>query len=223
APDGTAVFFCPATQPGRGWLADFAAAAVRDRNEGAGVAVTAIDHVGLFQPFDHFDEASLFYRSVLGLTPDASLEVAAPDGLVRSRALHSDDAGLRIALNVSVLGRGTRADAAGGAQPIAFACDDVFAAAEAMRAGGVEPLPIPDNYYDDLAARTDLAPAVRERMRENGILYDRAGTGEFLHFYTPVLGNRLFFEAVQRTGGYTGYGAANASIRMAAHRAERAR
>ncbi|GAA4912310.1 sugar phosphate isomerase/epimerase and 4-hydroxyphenylpyruvate domain-containing protein [Streptomonospora salina] len=221
APDGTAVFFC-ADGRDREWLDDFSAAAVRDPHPGGDTAVTAIDHVGLFQPFDQFDEASLFYRSVLGLEPDASLEVAAPDGLVRSRAL-SSGGGLRIALNVSVLGRGSRADAAGGAQHIAFACDDVFAAAEAMRAAGVAPLTIPDNYYEDLAARTDLAPAVRERMRENGILYDRAGTGEFFHFYTPMLDNRLFFEAVQRTGGYTGYGAANAAIRMAAHRAERTR
>ncbi|RNL84207.1 bifunctional sugar phosphate isomerase/epimerase/4-hydroxyphenylpyruvate dioxygenase family protein [Halostreptopolyspora alba] len=223
APDGTAVFFCPGGHDGREWLNDFAAETARHRHEGTDTPLTSIDHVGLFQPFDHFDEASLFYRSVLGLTPDASLEVAAPDGLVRSRALASDDGGLRIALNVSVLGRGTQADAAGGAQHIAFACDDIFAVAEAMRADGLAPLAIPDNYYDDLAARTDLAPAVRERMRENGILYDRADTGEFFHFYTPMLDDRLFFEVVQRTGGYTGYGAANAAVRMAAHRAERDR
>ncbi|MUL41763.1 sugar phosphate isomerase/epimerase and 4-hydroxyphenylpyruvate domain-containing protein [Streptomonospora sp. PA3] len=223
APDGTAVFFCPGRQEGREWLADFSAEAVRDRHAGAGAGRAAIDHVGLFQPFDHFDEASLFYRSVLGLTPDASLEVAAPDGLVRSRALAAADGGLRIALNVSVLGRGTPSDAPGGAQHVAFSCDDVFAAAEAMRAAGVGPLPIPDNYYADLAARTDLAPAMRERMRANGILYDSAGAGEFFHFYTPMLDNRLFFEVVQRTGGYQGYGAANTPIRMAAHRAERTR
>ncbi|GAA1753143.1 bifunctional sugar phosphate isomerase/epimerase/4-hydroxyphenylpyruvate dioxygenase family protein [Streptomonospora arabica] len=226
APDGTAVFFCPGRREGREWLADFGAEAVRDRHAGGdGAPLSAIDHVGLFQPFDHFDEASLFYRSVLGLTPDESLEVAAPDGLVRSRALaDGGDGGLRIALNVSVLGRGAHSDAAGGAQHAAFACDDVFAAAEAMRAAGVAPLPIPDNYYDDLAARTDLAPAVRERMRANGILYDRsADGGEFFHFYTPMLDNRLFFEVVQRTGGYRGYGAANTAVRMAAHRAEQAR
>ncbi|GAA3756583.1 bifunctional sugar phosphate isomerase/epimerase/4-hydroxyphenylpyruvate dioxygenase family protein [Salinactinospora qingdaonensis] len=221
APDGTALFFCPApTDREETWLADFTAAPVHTPTHGGATPLTGIDHVGLFQPFDHFDEAALFYRSVLGLAPAESLELAAPDGLVRSRALTGPGGGPRIALSVSVLGRGAQADAAGGAQHIALACDDIFAAAQALREGGLAPLTIPDNYYADLAARTDLPPALRERMRADGVLYDRAGSGEFFHFYTPLLDSRLFFEVVQRTGGYDGYGAANTPVRMAAHRAE---
>jgi 4-hydroxyphenylpyruvate dioxygenase len=56
-------------------------------------------------------------------------------------------------------------------------------------------------------------------MRALGVLYDRDSGGELLHFYTPVVGERLFFEVVQRRGAYDGYGAANAPIRMAAQRA----
>jgi 4-hydroxyphenylpyruvate dioxygenase len=56
-------------------------------------------------------------------------------------------------------------------------------------------------------------------MRELGVLYDRDDRGELLHCYTPVVGGRLFFELVQRIGGYDGYGAANAPVRMAAQRA----
>jgi 4-hydroxyphenylpyruvate dioxygenase len=56
-------------------------------------------------------------------------------------------------------------------------------------------------------------------MREHGVLYDRTPDGEFLHFYTPIVGSRLFFEVVQRVGAYDGYGAANAPVRMAAQRA----
>ena len=33
-----------------------------------------------------------------------------------------------------------------------------------------------------------------------------------------MVGRRLFFEVVQRRGGYDGYGAANAPVRMAAQR-----
>ncbi|GAA3738852.1 4-hydroxyphenylpyruvate dioxygenase [Spinactinospora alkalitolerans] len=222
APDGTSVFFCPAgAVEGDSWLEDFSAPAAQGLRRGSATPLTGIDHVGLFQPFDHFDEASLFYRSVLGLEPAQNLELAAPDGLVRSRALTRPDAALRIALNASVLGRGFQADAAGGAQHIALGCGDVFAVAQAMGEGGVATLRISDNYYADLASRTDLSPAIRERMREHGILYDRAGDGEFFHFYTPMLDGRLFFEVVQRKGGYDGYGAANTPFRMAAQRAER--
>ncbi|WP_304450630.1 bifunctional sugar phosphate isomerase/epimerase/4-hydroxyphenylpyruvate dioxygenase family protein [Nocardiopsis sp. YSL2] len=223
APDGTSVFFCPQDpDDGQDWLSDFTVPVPGD-GDGARVALGGIDHVGLFQPFDHFDEASLFYRSVLGLEPDDGVELAAPDGMVRSRAMSRDGAGPRIALNASLLGRGPFEDVRGGPQHVAFGCGDVFAVARAMRAHGAEPLRIPDNYYADLACRTDLEPLVVERMREYGVLYDRAGDGEFWHFYTPMLDGRLFLEVVQRTGGYAGYGSANSPFRMAAQRVEASR
>jgi hypothetical protein len=46
-------------------------------------------------------------------------------------------------------------------------------------------------------------------------LYDRDARG-VLHFYTALLGPRLFIEVVQRLGGYAGYGAVNVPTRMAA-------
>jgi 4-hydroxyphenylpyruvate dioxygenase len=72
-------------------------------------------------------------------------------------------------------------------------------------------LPIPGNYYDDLAARWDVPAGLRELH----VLYDRDDHGEFLHFYTRTMG-RVFLEVVQRVGGYAGYGARNAPIRLAA-------
>ena len=48
------------------------------------------------------------------------------------------------------------------------------------------------------------------------MLYDRDDTGgEFRHFYTRTVG-AVFFELVQRDGGYDGYGAAGAPVRLAA-------
>ena len=59
-------------------------------------------------------------------------------------------------------------------------------------------------------------------LRENSILYDRDEDGEYLHFYTEMLGSRVFFAVVQRLGGYAGYGApSSAPVRMAAHRQRR--
>ena len=82
-------------------------------------------------------------------------------------------------------------------------------------------LDIPDNYYDDLDARVAPPPELLAAMRELEILYDRNDDGEFLHFYTAVLGGRVFLEVVQRIGGYAGYGEVNAPVRMAAHRRAR--
>jgi 4-hydroxyphenylpyruvate dioxygenase len=86
-----------------------------------------------------------------------------------------------------------------------------------MRDRGVPLLGVGDNYYDDLVLRTALDPREIERMRELGVLYDAdTSGGELLHFYTAMLGPTVFFELVERRGGYDGYGAANSPIRMAA-------
>ena len=101
---------------------------------------------------------------------------------------------------------------------MAFSCADIFAAARAVRALGTPVLPGPANYYEDLAARLDLDSGRVAALREHGVLYDRDERGgEFLHFYTVMLGRRLFFEVVQRTQGYDGYGAPGTPVRMAAH------
>ncbi|KAA9161417.1 sugar phosphate isomerase/epimerase and 4-hydroxyphenylpyruvate domain-containing protein [Amycolatopsis acidicola] len=210
APDGTAVFFC-----GEGWQQDFEPTG---RVDDGGAGLTRTDHVSLSQPFDNFDEAALFYRTVLGLRPELPTEFAAPFGLVRSRAVTNAARDVRISLNVSLLRRGEWAPGVPDPQHIAFATDDVFASASAMRENGAPLLKIPDNYYDDLDARLALSPELLASLREYSVLYDRDEDGEFLHFYTELLGSRVFFEVVQRVGGYLGYGGVNAPVRMAAHR-----
>jgi 4-hydroxyphenylpyruvate dioxygenase len=216
APDGTAVFFCPTggDDPGN-WVGDFLP--VRARREAPPAAFTRIDHVGLSQPFGYFDEAALFYRAALGLRALDGQELAGPDGLLRSRALGGSSGELRIALEVPLMGGAAAHSPA--LHHVAFACEDVFAAARTARALGAPVLAIPGNYYDDLAARFDLGSDLLATMREHGVLYDRDEVGgELFHFYTETVGSSLFFEVVQRVGGYGGLGAVNAPVRMAAQR-----
>jgi 4-hydroxyphenylpyruvate dioxygenase len=212
APDGTSVFFCGADA---GWLDDFLALADEPANGERPVPIDRIDHITLAQPFEAFDEAALFYRSVLDLVPGASAELAAPGGLVRSRALASEDGRVRIALNVPALAGTQKGQAE--LQHVAFGCADALAAAQAMRARGAPILEIPGNYYDDLAARFDLDPDLLDALRDLGVLYDRSDGGELLHFYSALEG-RMFFEVLERRGAYDGYGAVNSPVRMAAQR-----
>ena len=62
--------------------------------------VTSVDHVNLAQPWQHYDEAMLFYSSVARPVDPASTEVAGPRGLVRSQVMRTDDGVVRIPLNV---------------------------------------------------------------------------------------------------------------------------
>jgi 4-hydroxyphenylpyruvate dioxygenase len=212
APDGTSVFFCGADAS---WLDDFLAI---EPEPGDGVPIDRIDHITLAHPLEAFDEAALFYRSVLDLRPGPSTELAAPGGLVRSRALASADGRVRIVLNVPALAGTQRGQAE--LQHVAFACGDALAAARAMRDRGAPILPIPDNYYADLEARYELE--FLDELREHDVLYDRTDDGELLHFYSALEG-RLFFEVLERRGGYDGYGAVNSPVRMAAQRTMRRR
>lgn len=101
-----------------------------------------------------------------------------------------------------------------GVQQIALAVTDLLATARALKALGAPLLPVPANYYDDLAAKYDIAPALLAAMRELGILYDReASGGELLQLYTAPLDDRFHFELLERRGGY---GAPDAPLRLAA-------
>jgi 4-hydroxyphenylpyruvate dioxygenase len=72
-----------------------------------------------------------------------------------------------------------------------------------------------ENYYDDLEAKMDHAPARLAALRAHNILYNRDGEGEYLQVYTQTFEQRCFFEIVERRH-YAGYGAANAPVRLAA-------
>lgn len=218
APDGTAVCCCrTGADDTTSWLLDFE----RIPGPATGIGLTGTDHVALAQPFDCFDEATLFHRAVLGLEPADDVEYAAPFGLMRSRSMHNPDASVRIILTGTLLRRGEWAPAVPDPQHIAFGTTDIFGAAKAMRANGAPLLSIPDNYFEDLDARLALDPELLATMRELGVLYDRDEHGEFFHLYTELTGSRVFFEVVQRIGGYAGHGAVNAPVRMAAHRRTR--
>jgi len=157
---------------------------------------------------------------VFGMQPESVQEIADPYGLVRSRAMVSANQRVRIPLNVSessrtATGRFVTAYAGSGVHHIAFRSGRLARMVEAIDRSQAAMLHVPDNYYDDLAARLALDEALLAALQRLGLLYDRDAHGEFLHTYTEPFHERFFFELVQRTG-YLGYGAANASVRMAA-------
>jgi 4-hydroxyphenylpyruvate dioxygenase len=196
---------------------------VPDAEEGAGegLGLTAVDHVAQVVPQTELASWILYYRAVLGLEPEARADLADPRGLIVSRALANPERTLRLPLNASqaqasAAGRFMERTAGAGAQHIAFACRDALAAAARLPAG--LRLPVPDNYYEDLAARFGLPDETVERLRAHAVLYDRIGEGEFLHVFTRPI-NGVFFEILERRGGYDRYGEANAPVRLAAQAA----
>ena len=133
------------------------------------------------------------------------------------------DSSLRLTLNGSEARRTSAhrfvADGAGATvQHLAFAVNDAVEMAEHLCQNGFSILPQTENYYADLAARFDLPNDFTTTLKALHILYDEDETGGFLHFYSTVFGNGLFFEFVERRNGYDGFGAPNAPFRLAAQR-----
>jgi 4-hydroxyphenylpyruvate dioxygenase len=215
---GSLVYFTDdKTDLGRHWDIDFDAPA---SSGGDGAGLTAFDHVAQSMHYEEMLTWLLFYTSLIDVRKTPVQDVLDPGGVVRSQVVEAGDGALRLVLNASqsqhTLASRFLNDLFGsGVQHIAFATDDIFATVERLRAAGVELLPIPENYYDDLDARIDLTPEALERLRANNVLYDRHGAGEYFQAYTKDFDGGFFFEIVQRRG-YAGFGAANAPIRLAA-------
>jgi 4-hydroxyphenylpyruvate dioxygenase len=206
------------TDLGRHWEVDFDVPP--QGGDGTGAGLTTVDHVSQSMHYEEMLTWLLFYTSLIDARKTPVQDVLDPGGIVHSQVVETDDGALRLVLNASqsqhTLSSRFLSDLFGsGVQHIAFATDDIFATVERLRAGGVDLLPIPENYYDDLEARIDLPADLLERLRANNVLYDRQGTAEYFQVYTKTFDGGFFFEIVQRRA-YAGFGAANAPIRLAA-------
>jgi 4-hydroxyphenylpyruvate dioxygenase len=205
---------------GKNWDTDFETLT----SDAGGDRLAVVDHISQSMPYDEMLSWLLFYTGILDLERLPQMEIADPVGLVQSQALINASQSLRVVLNGSsatrtLSNRFISEFFGSGVQHIAFSCDDIFAAVAEMRARGTSFLKIPENYYADIEAKYGLDAATMALLRDNQVLYDREGDGEFFQIYTHAFDERFFFEVVERRN-YQGFGAANAGIRLAAQTRE---
>jgi 4-hydroxyphenylpyruvate dioxygenase len=213
---GSLVYFLDEAGPlARVWDIEFADTG--EREEGAGL--TRVDHIAQSMHYEEMLSWVLFYTSLLELEKIAPQDVPDPHGLVRSQVIEAVDGSLRLVLNASQSQRTQSARFlseffGSGVQHLALATDDVMRTVSRLRRNRIPLLEIPENYYDDLEAKTGLPAERIAELKANNVLYDRDGEGEYLQIYLQPFGH-FFFEIVQRRA-YRGYGAANAPVRLAA-------
>jgi 4-hydroxyphenylpyruvate dioxygenase len=222
APDGSLIYFVPSSQGSKRLfeidflLEDEAAAAAGSAD------LLAVDHIAQGLSQLRQDAWVLFYRAILGAEPGESIDLVDPYGLISTRGVATPDRKLRFVLNVSEsdsthTARTMSQLAGASVHHISFTCADIFATVRRMRDSGVGFIPISPNYYLDLPTRFPLDDDFVARLQELGILYDRTEDGEYFHVFTKVFAERFFFEIVQRTDRYDGYGTPNAPARMMSH------
>lgn len=180
-----------------------------------------IDHVAQTMRYQEMQSWLTYYLSTFQMEKADIVDVIDPSGLIQSQALSSPEGEVRLNLN----GAGERQTFAGaflekgfgaGVQHIAFSSDDIFETSHQLEAAGFARLKIPANYYDDLGVRFDLEDELLEALRGGNILYDRDDRSEYFQIYSTAFWGGFFFEIVERRGGYGGYGARNAPIRLSA-------
>ena len=215
---GSLLYFLEAGSEERVWLHEFVTEASADRTHDAGLL--RVDYVAQTMQYEEMLSWLLYYLSLLDVSKTPQIEIADPLGLVYSQAVESPDRALRITLNSSAAAqtlssRFLQGFMGAGVQHIALATEDIFATAQRLRENGLETLPIPANYYEDLEARFGLEAALLEQLARWGILYDRDAEGEAFQLYSRAFAKRFFFEIIERRS-YNAYGVANAAIRLAA-------
>lgn len=214
---GSLIYFLdPSSKLGKVWDVEFEPVAGSGRNIDAGL--TVVDHISQSMHYEDMLSWLLFYTSLLDVRKTPQVDITDPGGIVRSQVVETQDGALRIALNASQSQR-TQSSRflheyfGSGVQHIAFATNDAVATAASLKANGIETLSIPENYYDDLAARVDIDAARLKVLKANNILYDKDDDGEYLQLYTKSFQDLFFVEIVERRG-YKGFGAVNAPIRL---------
>ena len=203
----------------RVWSDEFVAV----ETDARGAGLSHVDHFDQTMSYEDMLSWTLFYTSLFDMDKSPILDVIDPNGLIRAQDVTSRTGGFRVTLNATETHRTVAgsflADSFGASvHQIALATEDIFATSDALIGLGFDPLPIPENYYDDLAARFDLPAGLLDRLRAANVLYDRQGSGDFFQLYSRALPGGLHVEIVQRGPGYHRYGEANAPFRLAAQK-----
>lgn len=183
--------------------------------------IRRIDHIAQTMQYDQMQSWLTYYLSTFQMTKSPIVNVADPLGITLSQALESPEGAVRLNLN-GAAGQDTRAGSflasqtGAGIQHIAFQTDDIFETSAALATNGFARLPIPRNYYVETQAEFDLSDEMVARLQADDLLYDEDGAGRFFQLYAVSIFGGFFFEIVQRCGGYAGYGARNAPVRLTA-------
>jgi 4-hydroxyphenylpyruvate dioxygenase len=201
------------------WARDFTPVADVENTVDAGL--THVDHLAYAMQDQEMLSWLLLTFTLFDVDKTAPTDVFDPLGLVRSQSVHTADRQFRLQFNGStaettLASRLHRRYWGAGLQYVSLATQDIFATAERLDQAGVAMLPIPANYYDDLAARFGLEADFVDRLARHNILYDRDDDGEYLQMNTRAFEKRFYFEIVERRGAYDGYGTANEVIRLSA-------
>jgi 4-hydroxyphenylpyruvate dioxygenase len=180
----------------------------------------AIDHIVGNVELGAMDAWVKFYEDVFGMREMLHLsdeDISTEYSALMSKVVTSRDGRVKFPLNEPAEGkRKSQIDeyleyyGGAGAQHIAVATRDIVGCVEELQARGIQFLPTPETYYDDVPERIGEIREDLEDLRRLGILVDRDDEGYLLQIFTKPIGDRptVFLEVIERHGA-RGFGDGN--------------
>ncbi|UCH85308.1 MAG: 4-hydroxyphenylpyruvate dioxygenase [Candidatus Latescibacterota bacterium] len=176
------------------------------------VGVKVIDHIVGNQPDGQMEKIADFYRDVFGFhrlwTVDDD-DIQTDYSSLRSIVVADDREIIKMPINEPAPGKKKSQiqeyvdyyDGA-GVQHIAMLTGDVVSTVGKLRQNGVEFLPTPMTYYEELEGRVGKIDEDVDVLADLGILVDRDDDGYLLQIFTKPVQDRptLFYEIIQRKG-----------------------
>ena len=179
-------------------------------NKSSGLA--HIDHIVGNQPDGKMQPVCEFYEKVLGWHRFWSVDdndISTEYSALRSVVMANDNEKIKMPINEPAKGlkksqiqEFIEYYGSAGIQHIALSTSNIISTVEIMKANGVDFLPTPLSYYENLTKRVGLIDEDIETLSRLGILVDIDENGYMLQIFTNPLQDRptLFFEIIQRKG-----------------------
>jgi 4-hydroxyphenylpyruvate dioxygenase len=179
-----------------------------------------IDHVVGNVELGHMEEWVGYYERVFGMTELIHFSdeaISTEYSALMSKVVTDGSGRLKFPINEPAEGkRKSQIDEyldfyrGAGVQHVALSTRDIVRSVGELRERGVEFLPIPEAYYDEVPGRIGEIEQDLADLRRLGILVDRDDEGYLLQIFTKPLGDRptLFFEIIERHGS-RGFGEGN--------------
>lgn len=199
-----------------------------------GVGLTNIDHVVGNVDLGDMDKWVRFFGDTLGFNLSRHFDdktIATEYSSLMSKVMQDSTGKIKLPINEpaqskhkSQIQEYLEYNDGPGIQHVACATHNIIKTVSRLRASGVEFLPIPKTYYENLNQRVGKIDQPIDQLAELGILVDRDQEGYLLQIFTQPVQDRptLFFEVIERHGSQ-GFGEGNFKSLFEAIEREQAR
>jgi 4-hydroxyphenylpyruvate dioxygenase len=182
--------------------------------------LVAIDHVVGNVELGHMEEWVHYYERVFGMTEMIHFsdeEISTEYSALMSKVVTDGSGRIKFPINEPAEGkRKSQIEEyidfyrGAGVQHVAMATTHIVRAVDELRRRGVQFLPIPGSYYEEVPDRVGEIDQDLADLRRLGILVDRDDEGYLLQIFTKPVGDRptVFFEVIERHGS-RGFGEGN--------------